>query len=117
MQPKPLNFQCFQAEGMGLEPTTPVRGHLISSEAASQFAYPPFSDRIRDRVAGDFGAGFWGIVPSLVLLDNVGAAYQVDEVLVRLELTQLGGELFHGVHVMHGRERAAEHCDRVQGFG
>ena len=30
-----------EAEGTGLEPATPVKGHLISSEAANQFAYPP----------------------------------------------------------------------------
>ncbi len=34
-----------QAEGTGLEPATPVKGHLISSEAANQFAYPPERNR------------------------------------------------------------------------
>ena len=37
------SFRSFQAEGMGLEPTTPLLGHHISSVAAGQFAYPPES--------------------------------------------------------------------------
>jgi integrase len=43
----------LQAEGTGLEPATPVKGHLISSEAANQFAYPPGGSEVgRPSTAG-----------------------------------------------------------------
>jgi hypothetical protein len=105
-----------QAEGTGLEPATPVKGHLISSEAANQFAYPPSQRR------GLGGAPSQGVGPAVPAAEqgpsvgDLGPADQVDELLVGLELGELGGELFHGVHVMHGGEGPPQHGHRVEDF-
>ena len=99
-----------KAEGMGLEPTTPVKGHLISSEAASHSLTLPMECR---------GAETMRLIPGRLTgpevsaidpgpsVDDLGSANEVNEFLVRAELAQLGGQLLHRVDVVHGRERAS----------
>ena len=50
---KPLKNRGFQAEGTGLEPARQSPAHLISSEAASQFAYPPGDAECSMKLLGD----------------------------------------------------------------
>src|SRR5690606_19795794 len=48
------------------------------------------------------------------LVEYRSAADELDELVVRFEAAELLGELLHRVHVMHRRERPAQHGDRVQ---
>jgi hypothetical protein len=53
----------------------------------------------------------------LVIGRYLGSADQVDKLLIRLELRQLGGQLLHCIDGVHRRKRATQHGDRSKRLG
>ena len=113
---KTLPRKRFRSGGHGTRTRNPSKGHLISSEAANQFAYPP-----EYRHATDWSRCWlskWNCLDVLArLIHYLGAANEIDELVISLELGQFGGQLFHGVDGVHGGKRTTEHGNCMKRFG